>query len=193
MTKQNTPWKVIDPETNQEKTIWESRSMAVAIFVFTKDTNGKWRVLANKRGSGCPDNVGKWVCPCGYLDYNETLKEAAIRECFEETGVLLDINRINFFNVCDSPRENMQNVTHVFYAFIDNPFDYPFSKEHNELNEVDKIEWVDINKLNNDKEWAFNHDSLIFDMFNSRVNLNSFKKFLIKSFNNYFKYEKLHF
>ena len=67
---------------------WISRSIAVTGCVFTF-LNGKWCVLANKRGEGTPDFQGMWNMPCGYLDFNETTAEAVIREVYEETGVRL--------------------------------------------------------------------------------------------------------
>lgn len=63
---------------------WISRSAAV-VGVIAID--GK--VLMVKRGDGCPDEVGKWVLPCGYVDWDENLKEAIWREVKEETGLNL--------------------------------------------------------------------------------------------------------
>ena len=74
------------PITHEGKTYWVSRSMAVACFVFA-NINNEWRVLANQRGTGAADFNGLWNVPCGYLDFDETTKEAAMREVYEETGV----------------------------------------------------------------------------------------------------------
>ena len=73
---------------HEGKIYWISRSMAVVCFVFAY-IDGRWCVLANQRGEGTPDFQGYWNAPCGYLDYNETLEQAAIREVYEETGVKL--------------------------------------------------------------------------------------------------------
>ena len=54
------------------KEYWISRSNAVVGIVF-KWENGQYHILANKRGKGCPDYVGKWNIPCGYVDYNESI------------------------------------------------------------------------------------------------------------------------
>ena len=59
---------------------WFSRSMATAIFVFCKDADGDWCVLASERGEEAADFRGMWNCPCGYLDFDETTKECAVRE-----------------------------------------------------------------------------------------------------------------
>lgn len=70
---------------NDGREVWLSRSVAVVAIV-TIVHNGITYVLMGKRGPGCPNEIGKWVMPCGYLDYDETLNDAAIRETFEETG-----------------------------------------------------------------------------------------------------------
>ena len=70
---------------HEGKKYWISRSMATVVYVFAFIGEEVY-VLANKRGPGLPTNVGKWNCPSGYLDFDETLEECAVREVFEETG-----------------------------------------------------------------------------------------------------------
>lgn len=88
----NYPIKIETGEHAGE-TVWVHRSIAVAGFVFCK-IDGEWCVLANQRGEGAPDFKGYWNCPCGYLDFDETTKEACIREIYEETGVKVDPKNI---------------------------------------------------------------------------------------------------
>jgi radical SAM protein (TIGR01212 family) len=63
---------------------WFSRSIAAAIFIYCKDQDGDWCVLGSERGEEAADYRGFWNCTCGYLDFNETTKEAALRELYEE-------------------------------------------------------------------------------------------------------------
>ena len=81
------------PVTKDGKVYWIARNVAVACFVFTP-INGEWCVLANQRGKGTPDFQGLWNCPCGYLDYDETTKEAAKREVYEEVGIKVDTDKL---------------------------------------------------------------------------------------------------
>ena len=69
---------------------WFSRSMASAIFIYCKDKDDNWCVLASERGEEAADFRGFWNCTCGYLDFNETTKDCAMRELYEETGLLID-------------------------------------------------------------------------------------------------------
>ena len=152
------------PIQYEGKTYWISRSMAVSCFVLTK-INDQWCVLANQRGEGTPDFQGCWNVPCGYLDYNETTKQAAIREVYEETGVKL--NKVNFWMFNDAVDENRQNVTFRYYAIIPNPQFANITKQTRERGgeegEVSKISWIPLTKLSK-HQWAFNHDKLIIEL-----------------------------
>lgn len=53
--------------------------------------------------------------PGGYVDYGETLREAAIREAKEETN--LDIDGLGFFNYYDSPNRDPRYHTMSFVFF----------------------------------------------------------------------------
>ena len=143
---------------------WFSRSMATAIFVFCRDKNGKLCVLASERGEGAADFQGYWNCPCGYLDFNETTKQCAIRELEEETGIGVSEEIVKFIGYEDNPKTaNHQNVTFRFGASItDNTTEKlsKFSKKHNEKNEVGKIAWIPFSDINKYK-WAFNHKERI--------------------------------
>ena len=146
---------------------WFSRSMATAIFVFCKDADGDWCVLASERGEEAADFRGMWNCPCGYLDFDETTKECAVRECFEETGVKLDPSQLTFINYEDDPvTANRQNVTFRFGVRITDKVttDFEFSKKNNEGKEVGEIKWVKMNDIDN-YEWAFNHKTRINEIY----------------------------
>lgn len=93
------------------ETVWVHRSIAVAGFIFCR-INNEWCVLANQRGEGAPDFQGYWNCPCGYLDFDETLAEACSREIYEETGVKIEPSALYMCSVNDDPKDsNRQNVT----------------------------------------------------------------------------------
>lgn len=164
---------IIDGENLRGKTFWISRACCVAVFVFTK-YNNEWYILANQRGEGCPDYQRYWNCPCGYVDYNETIEKAAKRELYEESGILIEnpitygymLNLRNIgFN--DSPNDNKQNITFRFVGELICSFIDPFkmlTSEHSETNEIADQRWIPLKDIGK-YDWAFEHDKLIFEMF----------------------------
>ena len=144
---------------------WFSRSMATSLFLFCRDKHGMVHVLASERGKGTPDFQGYWNCTCGYLDFNETTKQGALRELREETGVIIDEDQLRFIGYEDSPTANHQNVTFRFGAYIADKTidDFVFSKKDNEKNEVGRIAWIPLNER--DKyDWAFGHKARIVEI-----------------------------
>lgn len=139
---------------------WFSRSIAASIFVFSHCEDGELCVLASERGKDAADFNGYWNCPCGYLDFSETAKECAIRECLEETGIKIPTSVVSFFGYNDDPIDsNKQNVTFRFIAKIDKK-DSNFSKKLNEGEEVGEIKWIRLKDIN-EYQWAFGHDKII--------------------------------
>jgi len=146
---------------------WFSRSVAVVMATFGRDDKGNLYVLASQRGEGTPDQeyIGKWNVCCGYLDFDETLAEAARRETYEETGVLVPDSCIRMVGWNDDPKgDKRQNVSVRFYALLPNPIRYySFSHAHNEMGEVGQIRWIPVGDLKK-YDWAFGHDRLILGM-----------------------------
>ena len=139
---------------------WFSRSVAVATAVLLND-NGKWYILAGQRGAGTPDYQGYWNLPCGYLDYNEDTKEAAIREVYEETGIKLNPAQVKPFGTSSSPYENRQNVIFFYVAILnEDKRNLNFSLDNMEENEVSGLQWLPLDKCGT-LQWAFDHDELI--------------------------------
>ena len=142
------------------KRYWMSRSVAVSTFLFIRDV-GEIYVLANKRGKGSADFQGLWNCPCGYLDFDETGEEAAVREVREETGYILESKELNLDKVITCPRQNHQNVTLRYICEKDisdiKKLDGDFGGEEEEVEEVKLINIKNID----DYEWAFEHNDII--------------------------------
>ena len=159
---QNHP--LVNPETGEVE--WIARNIAALVMVLGYDKDLNRYVLANKRGPKTPDPEfrGCWCMPCGYLDYNETIKEAAVREVFEETGVKLNPEDLELFYINDIPEEDKrQNVTfryrYTIRKYIEN---IKLTSKNSEDKEVSDIKWIPINEINNYK-WAFNHDEIIIE------------------------------
>lgn len=142
------------------KEYWISRSNAVVGIVF-KWENGQYHILANKRGKGCPDYVGKWNITCGYVDYDETIFDAVSREVFEETGLLVPKKDWKLWVVNSDPSDEKQTISFRFYTIYWNGYGN-LTSENSEPNEVDEIKWIPFSEVEN-YEWAFNQLQVITD------------------------------
>lgn len=153
---------IIDKNTGRE--YWISRSVAVVAFVYRYDENEKEYILAEQRGPGTPDPEfrGCWCLPCGYIDFDETIEEAASREVFEETGVIIDSNNWDILSINSDPTsDKRQNITVRLETVVDNEIErIKLTSKYSELNEVSDLKWIPTNDIDNYK-WAFNHEELI--------------------------------
>lgn len=174
--KENKQYRAIElgkdgqPIPGTETTLWHSRSMATTCIIMAKEGKHTF-FLVEKRGPGCPDNIGKYVFPCGYLSWDETLKQAAIREVYEETGLPLNENNLEFIGYEDKVTANRQNVTMRFLAKVPvsileeglftgliNP---NTAKRGGEEGECESLHLVDINWIRDHaSEFAFGHEYL---------------------------------
>lgn len=143
--------------------IWIARHIAVAVSAIALVQNTPF-ILVNQRGTGVPNFQGYWNLPCGYLDYDETTQEAAVREVWEECGVnivpLLEASHIAFFeqpwDVHSRPGGAKQNVT-IHHGFVVTVNALPeVSAVNNEPNETMDIRWLPLAEVA-ELEFAFDH------------------------------------
>lgn len=119
----------------------------VTVDVLVLDDN---KILLVKRAPNLLEG-GKWGLVGGYVDRDETLKEAIKREIMEETGY--KVQNITFFGVNDSPNrphEDRQNISFVFFCDAG-------SKSGDEDEESTEIKWFSFDELPQDEEIAFDH------------------------------------
>lgn len=87
---------------------------------------------------------GQWNFPAGHLEENETIKEAAIREVFEETGC-----KVKLTGVLPIVHEHIKGENAIMIRFV-----AKIEKENivfNE-NEILDVKWIDIDDIKNMKE-----------------------------------------
>lgn len=157
--------------------IWQSRSVATASIVLLKHLD-EYYVLINKRGAGMPDYVGYWNLPCGYLDFNETTCEAAIREIYEECDLSIPelvknskviLNKIigEPWRTNSDPNDSVrQNIT-FHYGIIAEVDEIPIVSNKNCIlkngkKETDDVKFVNVDELYRYK-LAFNHEKRILE------------------------------
>lgn len=135
------------PITRNGKQYWVARSSTISLYVFCKDKNGEWNVLVSQRGKKMQYG-GKWNVVAGFLDYGETLENAAIRECFEECGINIKGERL--INCGTSSNDLYGAVNHKFACILNGETNqYPPSMKNCEgygtdMQEVQNVKWVPI-------------------------------------------------
>lgn len=147
-------------------TLYSGRFTCVSGKIFCDEFDGtekKQYVLANKRGPGCPDYVGCWTLPCGYIEANENAQEAISRETFEECGIRIDPKLFEFETVETEPALcNNGNITLRYRVVLKNREGLIYEKPSGEENEVEEVRWIPLDEVNN-YEWAFNHRKILID------------------------------
>ena len=98
----------------------------------------------------------KWALPGGFINMDETLEQACIRELHEETG--LKVGKMQQFRAYDAidrdPRHRTISV--VFWVELKEP------KHVQGSDDASKAEWFPISDL---PELAFDHDKILMDFF----------------------------
>ncbi len=92
--------------------------------------------------------------PGGFVDYGEAVEDAAIREAKEEINV--DINLKAILGVYSAPGRDPRGpvISTVFIA--------SFSGEIKAGDDASDYEWLDLNKIDNEK-LAFDHKKILHD------------------------------
>lgn len=146
-------------QTTCGKELWHSRNVAVCVMVLRPkpDDDTKIQVLAGKRGKAVTDS-GLWCMPCGYLDWDETAEEAARREVFEETNLLIELDSLEMQQVDSRPEKARQNVTIHFASFQFEAVEQDLTPK--DFDEVEEIRWITVGE-EAELSWAFDHKERI--------------------------------
>ncbi len=98
---------------------------------------------------------GKWAIPGGYVDRDESLEMAAVRELKEETG--LDGQIVRLFKMIDdyktSGKDDRQNVKFIYEVKADGKV--------NGSSEGEEVKWFDVGKIPKESEFAFDHFKIV--------------------------------
>ena len=128
-------------------------ALTVDAIVFVKQNNNTW-VLLIERGREPFKN--KWALPGGFIDMDESLEQACIRELEEETGLKVEaMQQFRTYDAIDrDPRHRTISVVHSVQ--LDEKVPVTGSDDAN------LAEWFSINEL---PALAFDHAQILNDFF----------------------------
>ena len=98
---------------------------------------------------------GKWGLVGGYVERDETLEQALLREVLEETGYSL--KKQDFFTIIDNPKrknEDRQNIAFVYVCEVGEKIGNPDW-------ESTEQKWFELTNLPKEVEIAFDHLRII--------------------------------
>jgi len=123
---------------------------AVTTDVLLITQNDPRKILLIQRGNH--PYIGKWALPGGFVDMNEDLKAAALRELNEETGIKgVEIEQFQTFGTVDrDPRHRTISV-----VYVGNVKDEIKCEGRDDATDA---QWFEIDDL---PELAFDHDKII--------------------------------
>lgn len=114
--------------------------------VFLIIINNDKILLQKRKNTGYLDGMYD-VAVSGHVEENESLKEAVIRESFEEIGIKLDRKNIEFATLIHKNDTAYNNVYYNVYFCVRAFEGTPFIKEPHKCSE---LKWFDLEKLPSD-------------------------------------------
>jgi 8-oxo-dGTP diphosphatase len=125
-------------------------ALTVDAIVIARDLPSPSSILLIQRKSD--PYKGKWALPGGFVDVDETVKEAAVRELKEETGV--EGIELEQFHVFDAPHRDPRErtISVVYYGFTDRILKVKGSDD------AQDAKWFPLDAL---PELAFDHEQII--------------------------------
>lgn len=128
---------------------YKKPSITTDIFIFN---DNKEFVLIKRRNEPFKDC---WALPGGFIDYGETVENAAVREAFEETSIPVKLEKL--VNVYSDPqRDSRGHTITIAYTAIG---DLSKAKANDDAKELMIVRAEDIENM----DLAFDHRQIIED------------------------------
>lgn len=132
---------------------YRNPSLTVDIFIYDEDNN----FILIKRGN--EPFKGYWALPGGFVDYGETVENAAKREALEETSINVKLERlVGVYSKPDrDPRRHTVSITYTAKGNMEN------MRADDDACDIGIFTMKDLEKLN----IAFDHEEIIADCLKS--------------------------
>jgi mutator protein MutT len=125
-------------EINNNMTKKRFTTIAAVLIILIKDN----KIFLLKRDNTGYDD-GKYAFPGGHLEGNETLRQAAIREAYEEIGITIKEEDLHFINLTHL----VTNSERIHIAFLAKK--WTGKPINNEQHKASDAQWFDIDDLPN--------------------------------------------
>ena len=130
--------------------------MAVAadVVICAKNDAGEWEVALIRRKN--PPYQGNWAIPGGFVEMDETVDTAAVREIKEEAGV--DVENLKLLGIYSNPKRDPRGrtISGAYYIIV--------KKTDVSLKSGSDAAEAKWHKLNNPPELAFDHQLILDDL-----------------------------
>ncbi len=128
---------------------YKNPSLTADIFIFDEDFNFILIKRLNDPYKDC------WALPGGFVEYGESVEDAAIREAKEETSI--DVELLDLVNVYSKPgRDPRRHTVTVAYTAKG---DFSQRMAESDAKDIDVFSYEDIDNI----EIAFDHRKIIED------------------------------
>lgn len=124
------------------------------VFYYSEKTA---HVLLIERGGEPFKNM--WALPGGFIEMDETLEQACIRELEEETG--LKVESMQQFRAYDAPKRDPRHRTISVIFFVE----LPCEKQVTGSDDASNAAWFPVDKL---PDLGFDHAQILDDFFNAK-------------------------
>lgn len=133
---------------------YKKPSITVDIVIFSDFEKDKKFVLIKRKNDPFKN---QWAIPGGFVEYGETVENAAIREAKEETGI--DIELKELFDVYSGPnRDSRGHTITIVYLATGNIKD---KKAGSDAQDIRICSFKDLSKM----RIAFDHEIILTDIF----------------------------
>lgn len=131
-------------------------SVTATVVVFRRNADNLF-VLLGKRSPNSDAYPNMWCLPGGFLDVDEeTTEDCAVRELREETGLMVDKERLTLFHVSSHPETDPRcHVVNVCYKLYLTDYECRYM---NAADDISELEWRDAFSI---QPLAFDHNDIL--------------------------------
>lgn len=143
-----------------EENLWHRE---ISVWVL----NERNEVLIQKRSANKKQAPNKYGLCAGHIDPNETEKEAAVREVFEETGVKINEEDLQFIDIYVNTDEGNKHFKYIYLVRTDKKIEDMVMQEE----EVSELKFITIPELEKivetkDKAYTFSNKKYVEKVLN---------------------------